>query len=80
MSLWIEREKGAPVLLCGDAADLTENLEHEVAPGLCWRDREDLALGSIRKLKALAKDTGASLWPNHDLAFWGGTIAVREWH
>ena len=25
-------------LLCGDAADLTENLEDEVAPGLCWRE------------------------------------------
>lgn len=80
MSLWIERVSGPPVLLCGDAADLTENLEHEVAPGLCWREREDMALASIRKLKAVAADTGAQLWPNHDLAFWGGTLAVRDWH
>ncbi len=80
MSMWIEPTHGSPILLCGDAADLTENLDYEVAPGLCWHDREDLALASIRKLKALATETGAQLWPNHDLAFWGGTMAAREWH
>ena len=80
MSLLVERAQGAPVLLCGDAADLTENLEHEVAPGLCWEGREDMALDSIRKLKRLAGETGAALWPNHDLAFWAGTMAARDWH
>jgi hypothetical protein len=67
-------------LLCGDAADLHENLEHDIAPGLCWEEREDLALASIRKLKALALESGAQLWPNHDLAFWAGTMAARDWH
>lgn len=80
MSLMVELPRGRPVLLCGDAADLTENLEHEVAPGLCWREREDLALDSIRKLKRLARTEGAALWPNHDLAFWAGTMASAEWH
>jgi N-acyl homoserine lactone hydrolase len=80
MSLLVERAQGAPVLLCGDAADLTENLEHEVAPGLCWEGREDMALDSIRKLKRLAGETGAALWPNHDLAFWAGTMAAHDWH
>jgi N-acyl homoserine lactone hydrolase len=58
------------VLLTGDAADLHENLEREIAPGILWRDREDLAVASIRQLKTLARDTGAELWPNHDLAHW----------
>jgi N-acyl homoserine lactone hydrolase len=70
MSLWIERPKGDPILLCGDAADLVENLDDEVAPGLCWRERDDLAVASIRKLKRLARETHAVLWPNHDLAFY----------
>jgi N-acyl homoserine lactone hydrolase len=70
MSLWIEPERGRPVILCGDAADLRENLDDEVAPGLCWKGREDLALESIRRLKRLARETGAELWPNHDLAFY----------
>jgi N-acyl homoserine lactone hydrolase len=70
MSLFIELPKGPPVILCGDAADLTENIEDEIAPGLCWRDQESLALDSIRKLKRLAHDEGAQLWPNHDMTFW----------
>ena len=69
MSLLIELPKGDPILLCGDAADLVENLDDEVAPGLCWRERDDLAVASIRKLKRLARETHAVLWPNHDLAF-----------
>lgn len=70
MSLYVELPQGAPIIITGDAADLTENLEQEIAPGLCWRDREDLALASIRKLKDLARETGAELWPNHDMAFY----------
>ena len=69
MSLWVELPKGPPILITGDAADLTENLEDEVAPGLCWQDREDMAIASIRKLKSLAQETRADLWPNHDMAF-----------
>ena len=68
-SLLVELPRGRPVLLCGDAADLQENLDAEIAPGLCWRDRTDLALASIRKLKRMARETGAELWPNHDMAF-----------
>jgi N-acyl homoserine lactone hydrolase len=69
MSLWIELPKGKPILLCGDAADLSENLDAEIAPGLCWQDDEGAALASIRKLKQLAQQTGAELWPNHDMSF-----------
>jgi N-acyl homoserine lactone hydrolase len=69
MSMLVELPKGPPILLAGDAADLVENLADEVAPGLCWQEREDMALASIRKLKRLAAETGARLWPNHDMAF-----------
>jgi N-acyl homoserine lactone hydrolase len=69
MSMLIELPEGNPILLCGDAADLMENLEDEVAPGLCYRNQPERALQSIRKLKQLAKETGAELWPNHDLSF-----------
>jgi N-acyl homoserine lactone hydrolase len=73
MSLFIELPRGAPVVLCGDAADLKENLDDEVAPGYCWKDDEALALASIRRLKALAAAERAELWPNHDFA------AYRRW-
>jgi N-acyl homoserine lactone hydrolase len=74
-SLLVQPADGAPVILAGDAADLQENLDREIAPGILWRDgegrlREDLALASIRRLKAMATTEGAELWPNHDLAHW----------
>jgi N-acyl homoserine lactone hydrolase len=70
MSMLIELPKGPPVLLAGDAADLQENIDEEIAPGGLWRCQEQLAIQSIRKLKALATETGAQLWPNHDMAFY----------
>jgi len=70
MSLWIEMPTGAPIILAGDAADLTENIVDEVAPGNCWQDKTELAVESIRKLKTLAAAEKATLWPNHDMAFW----------
>lgn len=72
MSMLIELPKGKPILLAGDAADLTENITDEVAPGLCYEDDETLALMSIRKLKSLATLTGADIWPNHDMDFFNG--------
>ena len=68
VSVLVEFEHGAPLLLAGDAADLQENLDDEIAPGLCHHDDPEPALHSIRKLKQLALTTGAALWPNHDLA------------
>ena len=70
MSMLIELPKGPPVLLAGDAADLQENIDDEIAPGTLWQGREAEAIASIRKLKALAKETGAWIWPNHDLDFY----------
>lgn len=78
MSLYMELPHGAPVIIAGDAADLRENLDEEVAPGLCWNDRTDLALASIRKLKQLARTTEAEIWPNHDMAFYRSRKAFPE--
>jgi N-acyl homoserine lactone hydrolase len=80
MSLLIEMPKGAPVILCGDAADLAENLDDEVAPGLCWREQEGLAVDSIRKLKRIAAEERAQLWPNHDMAFWRSLRHFPSFH
>jgi N-acyl homoserine lactone hydrolase len=80
MSMLIELPKGSPVILCGDAADLTENLEKEIAPGLCWQEREDLALESIRKLKRLESEERAQLWPNHDMEFFRTLKCYPNFH
>jgi N-acyl homoserine lactone hydrolase len=79
MSLFIELPRGRPVILCGDAADLTENLRDEVAPGYCWQDNTALAVESIRRLKALAREEDAELWPNHDFAFFNGQTPFPGW-
>ena len=80
MSLWVELPRGAPVILCGDAVDLEENLRDEIAPGICWQERDDQAVQSIRKLKNLAANEKAQLWPNHDLAFWKSLCQFPEFH
>jgi len=79
MSLFIELQKGRPVILCGDAADLDENLSEEIAPGYCWQDNDALALASIRKLKELACKENAQLWPNHDMDFFRNLPRFPEW-
>lgn len=79
MSLWIEMPTGAPIILAGDAADLTENIDDEIAPGNCWQGQTDLAIASIRKLKSLAAAEKAELWPNHDMAFWKTLKAFPEY-
>ncbi|PWF49151.1 N-acyl homoserine lactonase family protein [Massilia glaciei] len=79
MSLLVELPKGAPVIICGDAADLFENLRDEVAPGYCWEDNEALALASIRKLKSLARQENADLWPSHDMAHFNGLPRFPNW-
>lgn len=79
MSLFIELQRGRPVILCGDAADLRENLVEEIAPGCCWQDNDALALTSIRKLKALARNENAQLWPNHDMDFFLSLPEFPDW-
>jgi len=69
MSMLIELPQGRPVLLAGDAADLQENLDDEIAPGGLVKGGHDQAVASIRKLKTLARETGAWIWPNHDWPF-----------
>lgn len=79
MSLLIELPSGRPVVLCGDAADLQENLDEEIAPGFCWQDNETLALQSIRQLKSLSQSAGVELWPNHDFDFFRRMAAFPAW-
>ncbi len=80
MSLWIELPKGPPVILAGDAADLKENLDDEIAPGACWQDGYAQAVDSIRKLKRMAAGESAVIWPNHDFAFFRSLNAFPAWH
>lgn len=57
---------GAVKILTGDAADLLENFEREILSGSV---DDDAAMASIRRLKAIAADTGGDLVPLHDPIF-----------
>ncbi len=80
MSLWVEMPKGPPIILAGDAADLIENIKDEIAPGNCWQNQTELAIESIRKIKKLAHNEKADLWPNHDIVFWKTLKQFPDFH
>ena len=74
MSLLVECDRQVAII-AGDAADLQENLDDEVAPGLCWQEQTDLAVASIRRLKREAQILRGEVWPNHDYAWWQRWLA-----
>jgi N-acyl homoserine lactone hydrolase len=53
-----------------DAADLTENIEHELAIGGFIGVEPEETVEPIRKLKKLASDKGYQLIPGHDPHVW----------
>ncbi len=67
-SLLVELPEGGPVLLTGDACYWREHLDHERVPGVVWNP--SLALHSLKRLKTLARLTGARVFPGHDPEFW----------
>ena len=60
---------GGLVLAC-DAADLTENVEDEVAVGGRIEAGPEVSVAAIRRLKALAAERGYPLVPGHDPHVW----------
>ena len=67
-SLMVELPDSGPVVLTGDACYWNEHVEKERVPGVVWNPT--LALHSIKRLKTLARLTGAKIFPSHDPEFW----------
>jgi len=67
-SLMVELPETGPVILTGDACYWHEHVENERVPGVVWNPT--LALHSIKRLKTLARLTGAKIFPSHDPEFW----------
>jgi glyoxylase-like metal-dependent hydrolase (beta-lactamase superfamily II) len=65
---------GGLVLAC-DAADLTENIEEEVAVGGRIEAGPEVSVAAIRRLKALASERGYLLVPGHDPQVWPALTA-----
>jgi N-acyl homoserine lactone hydrolase len=66
---------GAGLAFAFDAADLQENIDREIAPGALVGGTEDMALASLRRLKALAREAGLELVPGHDPDAWASLVA-----
>ncbi|HUZ37316.1 MAG TPA: MBL fold metallo-hydrolase [Streptosporangiaceae bacterium] len=58
-----------------DAADLTENVEREVAVGGRIGAGPEVSIAQIRKLKRIAADRGYRLVPGHDPVVWPALTA-----
>ncbi|MBM4442540.1 MAG: N-acyl homoserine lactonase family protein [Candidatus Rokubacteria bacterium] len=67
-SLMVELPETGPVILTGDACYWHQHVEEERVPGVVWNPT--LALHSIKRLKTLARLTGATIFPSHDPVFW----------
>jgi len=67
-SLLVELPESGPVLLTGDACYWREHLDAERVPGVVWNPT--LAFHAIKRLKTLARLTGARVFPGHDPEFW----------
>jgi N-acyl homoserine lactone hydrolase len=67
-SLLVELPETGPVILTGDACYWHEHLEKERVPGVVWNPT--LAFHSLKRLKTLARLTGAKVFPGHDPEFW----------
>jgi N-acyl homoserine lactone hydrolase len=74
-SFVIECQDGRGWVFAFDAADLTENLEREIAPGGFVHCSAADALEPILRLKAIAAQRGLPLVPGHDPDAWPALTA-----
>jgi glyoxylase-like metal-dependent hydrolase (beta-lactamase superfamily II) len=65
-----ESAGGGGLVFAFDAADLTENIEEEVAVGGFIDVEPEVTVAQIRKLKRLAAERGYRLIPGHDPVAW----------
>lgn len=61
---------GGGLVFAFDAADLTENIEHELAVGGFIDVEPEATIEPIRRLKRIAAETGYELVPGHDPVVW----------
>ena len=75
-----ESAGGGGFVFAFDAADLTENIDREVAVGGRIGAGPDVSVAQIRKLKRIAADRGYRLVPGHDPVVWPALTAELAAH
>jgi N-acyl homoserine lactone hydrolase len=74
-SFVVECQDGRGWVFAFDAADLTENIEHERGPGGFVHCSAEDARAPILRLKAIAAERGLPLVPGHDPEVWPALTA-----
>ncbi|MCW2939463.1 MAG: lactamase [Actinomycetia bacterium] len=69
-SFVVDLEGGGGFVFAFDAADLTENIEHELPVGGFIECSPEDTAEQIRKLKRISKEKGYALIPGHDPVVW----------
>ena len=69
-SFVVDIDGGGGFVFAFDAADLQQNIDDELAPGSVATGDVDEAIGSIRRLKAIAGERGYRVIPGHDPEVW----------
>lgn len=69
-SFVVDLAGGGGFVFAFDAADLQQNLDDELAPGSVATGDVEEAVGSIRRLKAIAGEKGYRVIPGHDPDVW----------
>lgn len=67
-SVILNLPKSGTFVLTGDACYMSENVNEMVGPGICWNAEE--AIKSLKKLRYLKDQKGATLITGHDPALW----------
>src|SRR2546422_473177 len=67
-NLLVELPETGPVILAADSCYWQEHIDKERVPGVVWNPTQ--ALHSIKRLKTIARLTGARIFPGHDPNFW----------
>jgi glyoxylase-like metal-dependent hydrolase (beta-lactamase superfamily II) len=78
-SFVVRMAAGGGFVFAFDAADLTENIDREVAVGGRIGASAADSVGQIRKLKRIAADQGYRLVPGHDPDVWPALTAELAW-
>jgi len=74
-SFIIDLPDGSGYAFACDAADLTENIEREIAPGGFVHCEADVPLASLLRLKKIAAERGYPVIPGHDPVLWPALTA-----
>ena len=78
VSLLAEPEGRAPMIFAGDAVYTQETLDKEIIGGFHFDPVDSIA--AIKRIKEMARQTGAEIFPSHEMASWNSWKHAPEFY